>query len=86
MFVVLWQRTGRLYGLPAAAGILPGFELAGVSALTEAHAVAFLGRFGPEPPVRSTIADAGGIPGSSLVEHRLHRHAVAAPDWARGRF
>lgn len=28
----------------------------------------FLGRFGPEPPVRTTIAAAGGIPGGSLVE------------------
>jgi len=27
-----------------------------------------LGRFGPEPPVRTTIAAAGGIPGNSLVE------------------
>lgn len=29
---------------------------------------AFLGRFGSEPPVRTTIAAAGGIPGNSLVE------------------
>jgi 2-iminobutanoate/2-iminopropanoate deaminase len=29
---------------------------------------AFLGRFGPDPPVRTTIAAAGGIPGNSLVE------------------
>jgi enamine deaminase RidA (YjgF/YER057c/UK114 family) len=28
----------------------------------------FLGRFGPEPGVRTTIAAAGGIPGGSLVE------------------
>ena len=28
----------------------------------------FRGRFGPEPPVRTTIAAAGGIPGGSLVE------------------
>ena len=28
----------------------------------------FLGRFGPEPPVRTTIAAPGGIPGNSLVE------------------
>ena len=28
----------------------------------------FLGRFGPEPPVRTTIAAYGGIPGNSLVE------------------
>ena len=28
----------------------------------------FLGRFGLEPPVRTTIAAAGGIPGDSLVE------------------
>ena len=28
----------------------------------------FLGRFGPEPPVRTTIAAASGIPGNSLVE------------------
>ena len=28
----------------------------------------FLGRFGPEPPVRTTIAAGGGIPGNSLVE------------------
>jgi 2-iminobutanoate/2-iminopropanoate deaminase len=27
-----------------------------------------LGRFGPEPPVRTTIAAAGGVPGNSLVE------------------
>ena len=29
---------------------------------------AFQGRFGSEPPVRTTIAAAGGIPGDSLVE------------------
>jgi len=29
---------------------------------------AFKGRFGEEPPVRTTIAAAGGIPGDSLVE------------------
>jgi enamine deaminase RidA (YjgF/YER057c/UK114 family) len=29
---------------------------------------AFLGRFGPEPGVRTTVAPAGGIPGNSLVE------------------
>jgi enamine deaminase RidA (YjgF/YER057c/UK114 family) len=29
---------------------------------------AFLGRFGAEPPVRTTIAATGGIPGNSLVE------------------
>jgi len=28
----------------------------------------FLGRFGPEPGVRTTVASAGGIPGNSLVE------------------
>jgi enamine deaminase RidA (YjgF/YER057c/UK114 family) len=28
----------------------------------------FRGRFGQEPPVRTTIAAAGGIPGDSLVE------------------
>ncbi len=28
----------------------------------------FLGRFGAEPPVRTTVAPAGGIPGDSLVE------------------
>jgi len=28
----------------------------------------FQGRFGEEPPVRTTIAAAGGIPGNSLVE------------------
>jgi 2-iminobutanoate/2-iminopropanoate deaminase len=28
----------------------------------------FLGRFGEEPPVRTTIAAAGGIPGNSRVE------------------
>jgi enamine deaminase RidA (YjgF/YER057c/UK114 family) len=28
----------------------------------------FLGRFGAEPPVRTTLAAAGGIPGNSLVE------------------
>ena len=28
----------------------------------------FQGRFGAEPPVRTTIAAAGGIPGDSLVE------------------
>ena len=28
----------------------------------------FLGRFGEEPPVRTTIAAAGGLPGNSLVE------------------
>jgi enamine deaminase RidA (YjgF/YER057c/UK114 family) len=28
----------------------------------------FRGRFGEEPPVRTTIAAYGGIPGNSLVE------------------
>lgn len=28
----------------------------------------FLGRFGPQPPVRTTVACADGIPGDSLVE------------------
>ncbi len=28
----------------------------------------FQGRFGAEPPVRTTVAPAGGIPGDSLVE------------------
>jgi 2-iminobutanoate/2-iminopropanoate deaminase len=28
----------------------------------------FRGRFGENPPVRTTIAAAGGIPGNSLVE------------------
>ena len=28
----------------------------------------FKGRFGDNPPVRTTIAAAGGIPGDSLVE------------------
>jgi 2-iminobutanoate/2-iminopropanoate deaminase len=28
----------------------------------------FLGRFGDEPPVRTTIAATGGIPGNSLIE------------------
>jgi 2-iminobutanoate/2-iminopropanoate deaminase len=28
----------------------------------------FMGRFGDNPPVRTTIAAAGGIPGNSLVE------------------
>jgi enamine deaminase RidA (YjgF/YER057c/UK114 family) len=28
----------------------------------------YLGRFGDEPPVRTTVAPAGGIPGNSLVE------------------
>ena len=28
----------------------------------------FRGRFGPNPPVRTTIACYGGVPGSSLVE------------------
>jgi enamine deaminase RidA (YjgF/YER057c/UK114 family) len=28
----------------------------------------YQGAFGPEPPVRTTIAAAGGIPGNSLVE------------------
>ncbi len=28
----------------------------------------FLGRFGENPPVRTTVAPAGGIPGNSLVE------------------
>jgi 2-iminobutanoate/2-iminopropanoate deaminase len=28
----------------------------------------FQGRFGSEPPVRTTVAPAGGIPGNSLVE------------------
>jgi enamine deaminase RidA (YjgF/YER057c/UK114 family) len=28
----------------------------------------YMGRFGPEPGVRTTVAPAGGIPGNSLVE------------------
>jgi len=28
----------------------------------------YLGRFGGEPPVRTTVAPAGGVPGNSLVE------------------
>ena len=28
----------------------------------------FEGRFGDNPPVRTTVAPAGGIPGNSLVE------------------
>ena len=28
----------------------------------------FRGRFGENPPVRTTIAAAGGVPGNSLVE------------------
>jgi 2-iminobutanoate/2-iminopropanoate deaminase len=28
----------------------------------------YMGRFGAEPPVRTTIAAAGGVPGNSLVE------------------
>jgi 2-iminobutanoate/2-iminopropanoate deaminase len=34
----------------------------------EAMNAVFRGKFGPEPPVRTTIAAAGGIPGKSLVE------------------
>lgn len=34
----------------------------------DAMNAAYEGRFGPEPPVRTTIAAAGGIPGNSLVE------------------
>ena len=34
----------------------------------------FLGRFGAEPPVRTTIAAAGGIPGNSLVEIDVIAH------------
>ena len=39
-------------------------DLADYKAMNEV----FLGRFGPEPPVRTTVACAGGIPGDSLVE------------------
>jgi len=34
----------------------------------------FRGRFGAEPPVRTTIAAAGGIPGDSLVEIDVIAH------------
>lgn len=34
----------------------------------EAMNTVFRGRFGENPPVRTTIAAAGGIPGNSLVE------------------
>jgi 2-iminobutanoate/2-iminopropanoate deaminase len=34
----------------------------------EAMNKVFMGKFGPEPPVRTTIATKGGIPGNSLVE------------------
>ena len=39
-------------------------DLADYKAMNEA----FLGRFGEEPPVRTTIAAYGGVPGNSLVE------------------
>jgi enamine deaminase RidA (YjgF/YER057c/UK114 family) len=39
-------------------------DLADYKAMNET----FLGRFGDEPPVRTTIAAKGGIPGDSLVE------------------
>jgi enamine deaminase RidA (YjgF/YER057c/UK114 family) len=39
-------------------------DLADYKAMNEV----FHGRFGPEPPVRTTVAPAGGIPGNSLVE------------------
>jgi len=39
-------------------------DLADYKAMNEV----FLGRFGSEPPVRTTVAPAGGIPGNSLVE------------------
>jgi len=39
-------------------------DLADYKAMNEV----FRGRFGPEPPVRTTVAPAGGIPGNSLVE------------------
>ena len=39
----------------------------------------FLGRFGPEPAVRTTIAAAGGIPGNSLVEIDCIADAVGPP-------
>lgn len=39
-------------------------DLADYKAMNEV----FQGRFGEEPPVRTTIAAAGGIPGDSLVE------------------
>lgn len=39
-------------------------DLADYKAMNEV----FLGRFGDEPPVRTTIAAYGGIPGNSLVE------------------
>ena len=35
----------------------------------------FSGRFGEEPPVRTTIAAPGGIPGNSLVEIELPSRA-----------
>jgi enamine deaminase RidA (YjgF/YER057c/UK114 family) len=34
----------------------------------EAMNEVYMGRFGPEPGVRTTVAPAGGIPGNSLVE------------------
>ena len=34
----------------------------------------FRGRFGDEPPVRTTIAAAAGIPGDSLVEIDVIAH------------
>jgi enamine deaminase RidA (YjgF/YER057c/UK114 family) len=39
-------------------------DLADYTAMNEV----FRGKFGDEPPVRTTIAAAGGIPGNSLVE------------------
>lgn len=39
-------------------------DLADYKAMNEV----FLGRFGPKPPVRTTVATYGGVPGNSLVE------------------
>ncbi len=39
-------------------------DLKDITAMNEV----FKGAFGDEPPVRTTIAAAGGIPGNSLVE------------------
>jgi enamine deaminase RidA (YjgF/YER057c/UK114 family) len=45
-------------------------DLADYKAMNEV----FLGRFGEEPPVRTTIAAYGGIPGNSLVEIDVIAH------------
>ena len=47
---------------------LPSEQTGLIGKIYDAMNEVFRGRFGPRPPVRTTIAAYGGVPGNSLVE------------------